>query len=71
MENNLEMKTGCRYIDDVRIFLNAFRVGWRWWDGRLRYSKEWELEDQKSGKSSCKRTGEVLLDIMNSVMTLS
>ena len=34
----------------------------------LCFSKEWEHEDQKSGKSNCRRTGEVLLYIMNSVM---
>ena len=64
-ENNLEMKTGCRYMDDVRVFLYAIKAGWRWWDGRLCFSKEWEDEDLQAGKSDTRR---ILLDIMNSMM---
>ena len=68
VENNIEMKTGCRYMDDVRIFLLAIKEGWRWWDGRLCYSEDWKQEDIKAGKSNTRRTGELLLEIMNSVM---
>ena len=27
-QNNNTIKTGCRYMDDVRVFLEAIRMGW-------------------------------------------
>ena len=27
---NVKVKKGCRYVDDIREFLNAIRKGWRW-----------------------------------------
>ena len=68
-DNNLEVLTGIRYMDDIRSFLKAIREGWRWWEGRLCWTEQWKQEDQKAGKTASRRTAEILLDIMNSIMT--
>ena len=68
-ENNLEVLTGIRYMDDIRKFLRAIREGWRWWEGRLCWTEEWSQEDIKAGKSAVRRTADILLEIMNSIMT--
>ena len=35
MENNICLTDGSRYMDDVRLVLDALREGWRWEDGGL------------------------------------
>ena len=67
-DNNIELLTGVRYMDDLRNFLMSIREGWRWWDGGLCWSEEWKQEDIENGKSATKRTADILLDIMNSIM---
>jgi hypothetical protein len=67
--NGIRIKTGVRYMDDIRIFAHAIRAGWRWWDDSLCYCEEWRLEDEESGMSSTARTARVMVDIMNSMMT--
>ena len=67
-DNKIELLTGVRYMDDLRNFLMSIREGWRWWDGGLCWSEEWRQEDIESGKSATKRTADILLDIMNSIM---
>ena len=67
-ENNKEILTGLRYMDDVRKFLMSIREGWKWWEGRLCWSEEWRQEDLKAGKSATRRSAEIILDIMNSIM---
>jgi hypothetical protein len=46
----VKVKRGCRYVDDIRAFLNAIKKGWRWHEGTLSYCKAWEEED--IGKSA-------------------
>ena len=67
-ENGLDVMTGIRYMDDIRAFLKAIREGWRWWEDRLCFCEEWRIEDLKDGKSATRRTAEILLQIMNSIM---
>ena len=67
-ENNISVITGVRYMDDIRAFLHAIRAGWRMWEGRLCYSEEWRILDLKDGKSSTRRTAEILLSIMNQII---
>ena len=43
--NGIRIKTGVRYMDDIRIFAHAIRAGWRWWDDSLCYCEEWRLEE--------------------------
>jgi hypothetical protein len=66
--NKLEILTGIRYMDDIRAFLFGIREGWRWWEGRLCYCEEWRQEDQRDGKSATRRTADIILAIMNTIM---
>ena len=54
-------------MDDIRIFANAIKEGWRWWDGNLCFCEEWRRWDQKAGTSSTIRTARVMVDIMSSI----
>ena len=56
-----------RYMDDTRIFLPPFKLGWRMVAGSLCYSRGWELEDAMKNQSGEQRTKEILLQIMNQV----
>ena len=66
-QNNIKIGKKNRYMDDIRAFLKALREGWRWVDGSLCHTKEWELEDKASGKSSSRRSAEVLIAMMNDI----
>ena len=46
-ENNIKIKGGCRYMDDIRIIIASIKAGWRWIDDELRFCKAWEEEDMK------------------------
>ena len=67
VRNNIILRKGDRYIDDIRAFLKALRMGWRWVDGHLCFTKTWEEEDKKSGLSASRRTALVLIAMMNDV----
>ena len=41
----LKIKEYMRYMDDGRILLPAFRPGWRWVNGELKFTLAWERED--------------------------
>ena len=66
-ENNIKVRKSERYMDDIRAFLNALKMGWRWVDGKLAYTRTWEKEDRMSGISASRRTANVLVGMMNSV----
>ena len=59
-DNGIRIKTGVRYMDDIRIFTHAIRAGWRWWNESLCYCEEWRIETEESGMSSTARTARVL-----------
>ena len=40
--------------------------GWRWTEDGVRWSKEWNAEDEESGESGIKRTSEVVKGMVNS-----
>ena len=54
-------------MDDIRAFLKSLKMGWRWVDGNLCYTRTWEKEDRDSGLSASRRTALVLVGMMNSV----
>ena len=56
-------------MDDIRAFLGSLRMGWRWHEGRLAYTRTWEREDRESGLSASRRTANVLVGMMNSVFS--
>ena len=67
--SNLEIVRGARYMDDVRIWLRAVKLGWRWVEGQLRFKSSWRLEEQLAGMTSLQKTSQILEGIMNSVCT--
>ena len=67
--NNIRVRKSNRYMDDIRSFLKAIREGWRWFNGHLCHTKEWENEDLESGISPSSRTARVLVGMMNDVFT--
>ena len=67
--NNIRVRKSNRYMDDIRCFLKAIREGWRWVNGHLCHTKDWENEDMESGISPSSRTARVLVGMMNDVFT--
>ena len=68
-ENNVRIRAGDRYMDDIRAFLNSIKEGWRWHEGHLCWTETWKNEDQKAGESGTRRTSNVLIPSMNSVLS--
>jgi hypothetical protein len=66
-ENNIRIGKSNRYMDDIRTFLKVLREGWRWMEGGLCYTKNWEQEDRTSGISSSRRTANILVGMMNDI----
>ena len=66
-DNNIKLAKGDRYVDDIRAFLKAIKMGWRWMEGSLYHTESWEEEDRQSGTSATKRTARVLVAMMNDV----
>ena len=64
---NLKVLAGARYMDDIRMWLRAIRLGWRVTNGVLQYKEVWKLEEQGMGLTELQKTTSVLKDIMNSV----
>ena len=65
--NNIKLRRKNRYMDDIRAFLKALRLGWRWVGGHLCWTKSWEKEDEESGLSASRRTALVLVAMMNDI----
>ena len=65
--NNIHLDEGGRYMDDIRLFLDAVQEGWRWDMDGLYYCEEWRMEDELSGDSHTKRTAKVVGGMMNSL----
>ena len=40
-KNNLTLEQKARYMDGIRLWMYAVRLGWRWMDGSLKFSTEW------------------------------
>ena len=65
--NNIKLRKNNRYMDDIRAFLKALKMGWRWVGGHLCWTRSWEREDEESGLSSSRRTAMVLVAMMNDI----
>ena len=68
VDNNITIRKGTRYMDDLRVFLKALKAGWRWFQGGLWFCEEWKKQDLEAGKSSTRSTGDALLTSMNEIM---
>ena len=66
--NNIKLDDGMRYMDDVRLVLDALHEGWRYMDGGLYCSEGWRMEDLASEESETQRTARILKDMMNDIM---
>ena len=66
-QNNIRIGKNNRYMDDIRAFLKALKEGWRWVEGSLCHTMEWELEDKQAGKSPSRMSAEVMISMMNDV----
>ena len=64
---NIRRISGARYMDDIRVWLHAIRLGWRFVDGELIYRKDWKQEEEQSGMTALQKTSEVLKGIMNDI----
>ena len=67
-DNGLCIEEAARYVDDVRLWLHAIEMGWRWTENKkLEYREEWRVEELKQNMTATGKTASVLIDIMNSV----
>ena len=58
-----------RYVDDCRTYMKPFKAGWRCTDRGLEWAPQWEEEDSMSGKSPTQRTTDILIQLMNKILT--
>ena len=66
-KNNISLEQKARYMDDLRAWLYAIRLGWRWVEGELVFSSSWRTEEQELGMTGLQKTVEVVCDMMNDV----
>jgi hypothetical protein len=64
---NLSKVVGARYMDDIRVWMHAIRLGWRVVGGEMIYRKEWRMEELLMGMTSLQKTTEILKEIMNGI----
>ena len=63
----LRMISGARYMDNIRVWCHAVRLGWRMVDGVLMFSSKWRQEERLAGVTPLQKTTKVLEDIMNGI----
>ena len=56
-----------RYMDDVRVWLRAIRLGWRWLEGQLVYRRCWRMEEEENGMTPLSKTTEIMKGMMHSI----
>ena len=56
-----------RYLDDIRKKLRSIKLGWRWVEGRMVFSKAWEHEETAAGLTPTKKTATEIKKIYESV----
>ena len=64
---NIKVVDCARYMDDVRVWLRAIRMGWRWIDGQLMYRKCWRMEEEGNGMTPLAKTTEIMKEMMNRI----
>ena len=67
IKNGFSVEAGARYVDDIRIILQAVNLGWRWNGREMEYQDAWKEEETESGLTRLAKTAEVLEAIMNSL----
>ena len=56
-----------RYMDDLRLFMYGIKEGWRWMEGELCWTIEWEEEDRREGAGMLERTCKLVRESLNMV----
>ena len=65
--NNMTTQEEVRYMDDIRVWLESLRLGWRWDNAKLRFCTDWRDEERARGMTGLQKTMEVLEGMMNSI----
>ena len=63
----LKLVSGARYMDDIRIWCHAVRLGWRMTDGVLMFCSKLREEERQAGMTPLQKTTEVMKDIINGI----
>ena len=64
---NLKTVSGARYMDNIRVWLHAIRLGWRIVDGVLKYKKAWREEERDNGVTWLQKMTQILKEVMNGI----
>ena len=62
-KSNLNLEDRQRYMDDIRVWMAAIRLGWRWEDNALVFKMAWRLEERTAGMSGLEKTIQVMKGI--------
>ena len=66
-ENDVSVLLLDKYVDDVQTVLESVGMGIRWNDDKLCWQENWQLEDEKSGRTHSDVTLEAFKDMANSI----
>ena len=66
----LRLISGARYMDDIRIWMHAIRLGWRIVDESMEFISRWRKEEIQAEMPSLQKMTEILRDIMNGICGL-
>ena len=66
-ESNMSVEEKARYMDDIRLWTFCIRLGWRWSEGSLKFSREWRNAEMDAGMTGLQKTLEVFQMMMNDV----
>ena len=56
-----------RYMDDIRLFMQAVKLGWRWSESGLAYQEDWRVEEENREMTGEEKTAEIILPLMNKI----
>ena len=59
-KSNMDLEEKQKYMDDIRLWCFPVRLGWRWQDDELVFSKEWRREELEMGMTRLQKTLEVI-----------
>ena len=68
-EINVVVDEKARYMDDIRLFMQSIKLGWRWSQSGLSYQEDWRLEEENREMTGEEKTAEIVLHLMNGIST--
>ena len=63
MDAGLVIRALLKYVDDVNVVCAILRRGTRWVDSAMRWSREWEQQDEESGVPDGLRTISLIKEV--------